>query len=144
MPIDRLAAPEPSEATEVEDALRRLFRDFDAGRFMDVAERLRDDVEMADEITGGWLRGRAEVTNYLERLTEQCSDVTSTLDSVESRMLAGDLGMVTFFVRQEYLLDGRPRSSALVGGAVFDCSGDEALLVISQLGSTEPLVALQR
>jgi hypothetical protein len=110
---------------------------------MELADRLARDVEMADELTGGWLRGREEVTAYLERLGEVCDDVTSTFDALESRMLPGEIGLTTFSLRQEYLFEGRPKTSVLVGGALFDCSDAEPRLVLSQLGMTEALVEVK-
>ncbi|MEP7059197.1 MAG: nuclear transport factor 2 family protein [Actinomycetota bacterium] len=64
------------------------------------------DAQGIDEISRRWMRGRDEVTGYVRQLIETVEDVHSEmLDTHESEW--GDTGMVTFWLEQDYTLEGR-------------------------------------
>ncbi|MEO8423736.1 MAG: hypothetical protein ABI595_07455, partial [Actinomycetota bacterium] len=103
----------------LEGALRDLFGELDAERWDHVAENLDPDVELADEITGEWLRGSHRVGAYLRAQRGIVTEVRSTIGSVSTSRLADGLGLVTFTAGQRYRLGGAPRSETLSGSAIF-------------------------
>jgi ketosteroid isomerase-like protein len=83
---------------EMFDALRR--KDVDA-----LARFAADDSQGVDEISRRWLRGDDEMTRYLEGLLEMVDDVDSKLQDVHEKVY-GDVGLVTFWLEQDYTLGG--------------------------------------
>jgi ketosteroid isomerase-like protein len=83
---------------EMFDALRR--KDVDA-----LARFAADDSQGVDEISRRWLRGDDEMTRYLEGLLEMVDDVDSKLQDVHEKVY-GDVGLVTFWLEQDYTLEG--------------------------------------
>jgi ketosteroid isomerase-like protein len=86
---------------EMLDALRK--KDVDAlGRFT------AEDSQGVDEISRRWLRGREELNGYIARLFELVGDVESEIRDVHEAVY-GDVGIVTFWLEQDYTLEGRPQ-----------------------------------
>jgi uncharacterized protein (TIGR02246 family) len=83
---------------EMFDALRR--KDADA-----LARFAADDSQGVDEISRRWLRGRDEMTRYIGGLLEMVDDVESKLQDVHEKVY-GDVGLVTFWLEQDYTLEG--------------------------------------
>lgn len=103
----------------IDAALRDLFAKLDAEQFDAVAERLDASVELADEITGEWLRGVDRVGGYLRVQRDIVTDVTSKIDSIQSSLVTDRLGLVTFMAHQRYRLGGDPKTETLTGSALF-------------------------
>lgn len=104
----------------IEQALRELFIGLDGEHFEMVASRLAPDIELADELTGGWVRGADAVGSYLRSQTGRVRDVRSRLSDVRLRPLAARHGLATFRLRQTYLLDRMPRAEESIGLAMFE------------------------
>jgi uncharacterized protein (TIGR02246 family) len=83
---------------EMFDAL--LKKDADA-----LARFTADDSQGVDEISRRWLRGRDEMTRYIVGLLEMVDDVESELRDVHEKVY-GDVGLVTFWLEQDYTLEG--------------------------------------
>lgn len=83
---------------EMFDALRQ--KDADA-----LARFAADDSQGVDEISRRWLRGRDEMTRYLAGVLEMVDDVESKLKDVHEKVY-GDVGLVTFWLEQDYTLGG--------------------------------------
>lgn len=103
----------------IEQALVELFTNLDREDFDGVASRLDDDVELADEITGDWLRGKERVAAYLRASKGVVTGVHSRISSLSTRWLTGTVGLATFTARQHYSLDVVPRDEMLTGTALF-------------------------
>jgi transcriptional regulator with XRE-family HTH domain len=119
----------------LESALFAFFEDIDHERFDRMAGRLDPHVELADELTGEWLRGKERVAAYLRAQKGVVTDVSSRLGSLSSRWLTDDVGLMTFEVEQRYSLDGVPRREALTGTAIFSFRGEHARLLLFHLGA---------
>lgn len=100
--------------------LRSLFHTLDREDFIAAAELLTEDSELADELTGAWIRGRAGVSAYLLKQTGVVTDVRSQLSSLVTSRLADDVALVTFAVRQDYRLSAENRGEDLLGTAILD------------------------
>lgn len=125
-----------SETTDIEKALLELFDELDQEKFDRVAGLLHDQVELADELTGEWLRGRDRVAAYLFAQRGVVTDVASRLTSVHSQWLSQAIGLATFVAEQRYSLDGVPRREDLTGSAMFSFSDTVPRLMLFHLGAS--------
>lgn len=91
-----------SIAHELFDALDR--KDFDR-----IARATTDDVQGIDELSRGWMRGRAEMEAYFANLGDQVSNIHSTLSDIHA-VEFGDVGIVTLVLDQEYDAGGQHAS----------------------------------
>lgn len=80
---------------------RELFDALDRKDFERIVRLATDDVQGIDEISHGWLRGRAAMEAYFKSLGEQVSNIRSTLGDVHAVEL-GDVGIITLVLNQEY------------------------------------------
>ena len=96
-------------ASELESIARELFEALDRKDFDRIVGLATDDVQGVDEISRGWLRGRAAMEAYLKSLGEQVSNVRSTLTDIHAVEM-GDVGIVTLVLDQEYDMAGQHTS----------------------------------
>lgn len=80
------------------DALDKA--DVDAGLAL-----IGSDAQGIDEISRKWMRGGGELTVYVRHLMEVVSDVHSEIHDVHE-VEWGDTGIVTFWLEQDYTLEG--------------------------------------
>jgi hypothetical protein len=83
-------------------------RMFDAMDKADVEAGLAligSDPQGIDEISRKWMRGGGELTDYVRRLMDMASDVHSEIHDVHE-VDWGDIGIVTFWLEQDYTLEG--------------------------------------
>ena len=130
-----MCAMTPVAVADIEREVRWLFAQLDAEDFEAIASRLASDVELADEITGDWLRGERRVAAYLGAQRDVVTNVRSELSSLRCRFVATGVGLATFDVRQHYELDHVPRCEALTGSAVFSFADDPPRIQLLHLGS---------
>ncbi len=88
---------------------RELFEALDRKDFDRIVRLATDDVQGVDEISRGWLRGRAAMEAYFKSLGEQASNIRSTLSDIHA-LEVGELGILTLVVDQEYDMGGQPTS----------------------------------
>ena len=96
-------------ASTLESIARELFDALDHKDFDQIVRLATDDVQGVDEISRGWLRGRAAMETYLKSLGEQVSNIRSTLSDLHTAEI-GDVGIVTLVLDQEYDMDGQRTS----------------------------------
>ena len=87
--------------TRAEDFFRRL----DAKDEAFLRATLADDSQGTDEISRGWLRGRAAVEAYFTDNLPRLSEIHSTVEQPEVRRW-GEVEVETFMLRQSYVYDG--------------------------------------
>ena len=92
--------------SELESGARDLFDALDRKDFDGLVRMTTDDAQSVDEISRGWLRGRAAMESYLKSLGEQVSNIRSTLSDLNAVEL-GDVGIVTLVLDQEYDMGGQ-------------------------------------
>ncbi len=119
----------------IEEALGAFFADLDAERWDRLAERLHVDVELADEVTGHWLRGRERVAAYLRAQAGIVTDVRSNVGARRSRWLTDEIGLVTFVDRARYRLEKVEHRENLTGSALFSFEEGEWRLLLFHLGA---------
>jgi uncharacterized protein (TIGR02246 family) len=64
-----------------------------------------DDIEVVEEISRQWLRGRDAVEGYARQLATQISDVHTEIRDVNERVW-GDVGVLTHWLDQTYTFEG--------------------------------------
>jgi ketosteroid isomerase-like protein len=96
-------------ASTLESIARELFDALDHKDFDRMVRLATDDVQGVDEISRGWLRGRAAMETYLKSLGEQVSNIRSTLSDLHTAEI-GDVGIVTLVLDQEYDSGGQRTS----------------------------------
>jgi ketosteroid isomerase-like protein len=94
---------------ELESTARELFEALDQKDFDRIVRLATDDVQGVDEISRGWLRGRAAMEAYFRSMDQQVSNIQSTLSDIHA-VEHGDVGIVTLVLDQEYDIGGQ-RSS---------------------------------
>jgi ketosteroid isomerase-like protein len=96
-------------ASPLELMARELFEALDRKDFERIVRLATDDVQGVDEISRGWLRGRAAMEVYFKSLGEQASNIRSTLSDIHA-VEFGDVGILTLVVDQEYDMGGQRTS----------------------------------
>lgn len=102
--------------TEMFDALRK--KDLDALLAFSAA-----DSQGVDEISRRWLRGREEMDRYISGLVGMVEDVESELRDVHETAY-GDVGVVTFWLEQNYTLEGKREHVSAPTTVVLRREGD--------------------
>jgi uncharacterized protein (TIGR02246 family) len=77
-----------------------------------------DDSQGVDEISRGWMRGREALETYLRGLLTQVKGVKSEIKDVHE-LVAGDIGLVTFWLEQDYTLEGQEHHISAPSSAVL-------------------------
>lgn len=117
----------------VETALNEWLGALDAESWDVVADWLDDDVQLADELTTEWLRGRDRVGAYLRASEGIVTDIVSTPSRVSVADLGPDRALVTFSLHQRYRLDGEQRDEHSTGCAAFTVREDRLILSLFHL-----------
>jgi uncharacterized protein (TIGR02246 family) len=86
-----------------------LFRSIDARDAAAVAELLTEDAAMADEMSKGWVRGKAQIQEFVETTFAAVEAITSAVSDVVIRESA-DHATITLMLTQNYVLGGKPGS----------------------------------
>ena len=94
----------PNELLHV---VRRLLDVFDEQDFAASAEMFSADAQGIDEISRRWMRSGAEIDAYFKRLGLMLTAVhTELIDMTE--VVWEDTGIVTCWLEQDYVLEGKP------------------------------------
>jgi ketosteroid isomerase-like protein len=108
----------------LEQEARRLLELLDEMDVEGLAAMLTDDAQGVDEISRGWRRGRAELSDYLSALEGTVVDVQSEMSDLHATSW-GDVGVVTFMLGQTYEIDGRKQILSAPTSLVFRRQGDD-------------------
>lgn len=106
------------ERTTLEQVTRRVLELLDAMDLDTIAEMATDDIQGVDELTGGWLRGRDVLDEYLAQLKDTVSDVRSKISDLHT-IEVGDVGLVTYVLEQTYVMDGEQQTVSAPTSMVF-------------------------
>lgn len=93
-------------AMAANEIVNALFRSIDARDAAAVAELLTDDAAMADEMSKGWVRGKAQIREFVETTFAAVESITSAVSDIVIRESA-DHATVTLMLTQSYMLDGQ-------------------------------------
>jgi uncharacterized protein (TIGR02246 family) len=79
---------------------------------------MTDDAQGVDELSRRWIRGRADLDAYLRELASSVSSVRTEATDVSESVL-GDVGVVTCWFDQIYVLEGEERRVSAPTTLVF-------------------------
>jgi hypothetical protein len=85
---------------------------------------LTDDAQSVDEISRGWMRGRAAIESYMSQLKGAVSDVQSRMSDAHETVW-GDVGLVTFVLDQTYTMEGQRHAISAPTSLVFRHQDDD-------------------
>jgi transcriptional regulator with XRE-family HTH domain len=122
-----------------EAALLDLFAALDGEDWEALVDLLDPDVELADELTASWLRGREAVAAYLRAQSGIVTDIASVPSSTTARALGSSLCLLTFTLRQRYCLGGLERREGLTGCAIFRMRDRQPRLTLFHLGGVDAI-----
>jgi ketosteroid isomerase-like protein len=108
----------------LEQEARRLLEFLDDMDIEGLAGMLTDDAQGVDEISRGWRRGRAGLSDYLSELEGTVAEVQSEISDLHATSW-GDVGVVTFILGQTYEIDGQKLSLSAPTSLVFRRQGDD-------------------
>ena len=95
----------------MDNTLKSLTHDFfaalDRKDFDHLVAISADDVQVVDEISGGWLRGRQDIEAYLHQLGEEVSNIASSPRDVHTAEI-DSVGIVTLVLDSTLRLRGQP------------------------------------
>jgi ketosteroid isomerase-like protein len=90
----------------LEAATRQLFDALERKDADAVIRVSADDVQGVDEISRRWMRGIDELRAYIKQLVAMVDDVHTTVSDVHETV-QGNLGLMTCWVEQDYMLEGK-------------------------------------
>ena len=93
-------------AGELEAVIRQMFDALEKKDAATIMQLSTDDTQGVDEISRHWMRGRDELGAYIGQLMAMVNEVHSELRDVRETMW-GDTGIATFWLEQDYTLEGR-------------------------------------
>ena len=93
-------------AGQIEIALRTMTAAFDRKDFKAVVRAFTVDAQGIDEISRKWIRGRAGIDAYMQQIDATISGVKTLLRDIDERAW-GDVGVVTCWLEQDYVVSGR-------------------------------------
>ena len=92
-------------AGDLNAVVQRIFDALDNTDVEAALALIGSDAQGIDEISRKWMRGGREMTGYVRQLMETASDVHSEMRDIHE-VDWGDTGTVTFWLEQDYTLDG--------------------------------------
>ena len=92
-------------AGDLSAVVQRIFEALDKTDVDAALALIASDAQGIDEISRKWMRGGGEMTGYVRQLMDTASDVHSEIHDVHE-VDWGDTGTVTFWLEQDYTLDG--------------------------------------
>lgn len=118
-------------AGEPVTVVQELWSALDRKDFASILTMLDDEVQLVDEITRRWLRGREEVAAHVRELESAISHLHSELSDVHERSW-GDTGLVTGWLEQNYTLEGKPQHVSAPTVVALRRAGDVWKIVMVQ------------
>jgi ketosteroid isomerase-like protein len=91
---------------ELEAVVRKMmtaYDELDGGTIIGLSS---PEIQAVDEISRKWLRGVGALKDYFNSVPAEISDVRSTLSDI-SETSWGDVGLVTFWLEQDYKMAGQ-------------------------------------
>jgi ketosteroid isomerase-like protein len=109
-------------AAELEALTRQIFEALDRKDAESIIAAAADDVQGVDEVSRRWIRGIDALGNYVRELMSMVSNVHSTISDAHETV-AGDVGIVTCWLEQDYVAEGRPQHVSAPTTLVFRRDG---------------------
>jgi ketosteroid isomerase-like protein len=105
-------------ATSLEREVHRIFELLDDMNLRGLSAKLTDDAQGVDEISRGWMRGRAALDAYFAQLEGTVSEPKSQVSDLRA-VAWGEVGLVTFVLNQSYKMNGEEQRISAPTSMVF-------------------------
>jgi ketosteroid isomerase-like protein len=105
-------------ATSLEREVHRIFELLDDMNLRGLSAKLTDDAQGVDEISRGWMRGRAALDAYFAQLEGTVSEPKSQVSDLRA-VAWGEVGLVTFVLNQSYTMNGEEQRFSAPTSMVF-------------------------
>jgi ketosteroid isomerase-like protein len=105
-------------AGQLESILQGIFDAFGGEDPEVLIGHFSEDTQGVDEISREWMRGRKVLETYIRGVVSQVKDVKSEIRDVHE-IIMGDVGLVTFWLEQEYTLEGERHHVSAPSSAVL-------------------------
>lgn len=105
-------------AGELEAAVRDIFDGLERKDLEAVMRITDDEVQGVDENSRRWLRGRDELAEYLRGLLPMVENTQTELQDVRETIF-GDAGVLTCWIEQSYILEGKPEHVSAPTTVIF-------------------------
>ena len=92
-------------AGEMTAVVQRMFDALDKSDLDAALAMIGSDAQGIDEISRRWMRSPGEVTGYVRQLFDVATDVHSEMHDIHE-VAWDDIGIVTFWLEQDYTFDG--------------------------------------
>lgn len=116
-------------AGQLESVLRGLFDALGSADPEKMLGHFSEEPQGVDEISREWMRGREALEAYLRGLLTQVEDVQSEIRDLHEVIL-GDIGLATFWLEQDYTLNGERHHISAPSSAVLRREGERWKVVI--------------
>src|SRR3954452_7674420 len=113
----------------LEQQAQRIFELVDSMDTTAMAALITDDAQGVDEISRGWMRGRASLEAYFAELDGMVDEVQSRPSDIHVTE-GGDAGVVTCVVDQAYTMDGREQRITAPTSMTFRREAGEWRIVV--------------
>lgn len=90
---------------ELTAAVKRMLGALDRADADSLIAMIGSEAQGIDEVSRRWMRGPGELIGYVRQLIEQVQDLRSEIHDVHE-VRWGDSGIVTFWLEQDYTVDG--------------------------------------
>ena len=111
------------------NTLHALFRAIDTQDAAAIAELLTDDAAMVDELSKGWVRGKARIRDFVGATFAAVDSISSALSDVVIRD-SRDHATATFTLTQSYVLNGRQAAIVAPTSVMLERSGGSWLISV--------------
>jgi ketosteroid isomerase-like protein len=109
---------------QLEQAVTDFFAALDSLDVDKMVDGITDDAQGVDEISRRWIRGKKDVSAYMRQLAGSVSSVRTEVGDVSSG-IQGDVGVVTCWLDQTYVLEGQEQRVSAPTTIVFRREGDD-------------------
>lgn len=116
-------------AGPLEIAVRQMFTAFDRKNFQDALRVFANNTQVVDEITRKWIRGHEGVAEYVQQLEPVLEGIHTEINDVHEQVW-GEVGLMTCWVEQDYILEGKPQHISSPATVVLRREGSEWRIIL--------------
>jgi ketosteroid isomerase-like protein len=109
---------------QLEQVVTDFFAALDSLDVGKMVEGITDDAQGVDEISRRWIRGKEDLSAYMRQLAGSVSGLRTEIGDVHSG-IQGDVGVVTCWLDQTYMLEGQEQRVSAPTTIVFRREGDD-------------------
>ena len=114
---------------KLESAMKEMFDTLGRDDPEELIGHFSAEPQGIDELSREWMRGRDALAAYVRGMLSQVKDVKSEMRDFHE-VIVGDVGLATFWLEQEYTLDGEKHRISAPSSAVLRKEDGEWKIVL--------------